>query len=438
MSARTSVTLTDERLPSASGVWRSVAWLRRLSLAGLLAGPLLSPVCAGGAEIPPTYRVAPGDRVSITVFGQADLSGDSMVDGAYSVTVPLIGPVSVRGLSVPEIEQRIAQRLSDGYVQKPVVSVRLTEPRPIYVVGDVKSSGSYPYRHGLSVMGAVALSGGFVVSEEQAQTVLRTDVLQADERVRTLEMTRSALVARRIRLEAQRDERPSLDFGEVAGAAQPGDQLAEILKSEAQMHAFQMAALKQQVDMLKQQEPKLLAGKQFLRDQLSAEKRQLELIQQHLVDYNALLTSGLARRYTGIELQREEARNRGNIARLSGDMSTVELSVGELNIRIQEARDAFQRRVRSELQETLLRIAETEMALPTARTMRELRLRQAGLVDDGGGPPRRSLFVTRMGEQGSVTFAVTDSALLEPGDIVRVERMRAAGRSAEPVSMTWR
>lgn len=438
MSQRTSVTLPDDRLLSGCGFRRALAWLPRLALLGLLAGPLLTSAFAGGADVPPTYRVAPGDRISITVFGQAELSGDSMIDGAYTVTVPLIGPVSVRGLSVTEIEQRIAQRLSDGYIQKPVVSVRLIEPRPIYVVGDVKASGSYPYRYGLSVMGAVALSGGFIVSEEQAQTVLRTDFLQADERVRTLEIARDSLTARRIRLEAQRDDRPTLDFAAMAGAAKPGDQLAEILKSEAQMHAFQMAALQQQVDMLKQQEPKLHVGKQFLKDQLSAEKRQLELIQQHLVDYNALLTSGLARRYTGIELQREEARNRGNIARLSGDMSTVELSLGELYIRIQEARDSFQRRVRSELQETLLRLAEAEAALPTARTMRELRLRQAGLTDDGGGPPRRSLFVTRMGEQGSETFAVTDSALLEPGDILRVERLRAAGRSAEPVSITWR
>jgi polysaccharide export outer membrane protein len=204
------------------------------------------------------------------------------------------------------------------------------------------------------------------------------------------------------------------------------------------MHAFQTAALQQQVEMLEQQEPKLHAGKRFLQDQLAAEKRQLELIQMHLVDYNALLSSGLARRYTGIELQREEARNRGNIARFSGEMSNSEISLGEVKIRIQEARDTYQRRVMTELQETLQRIAEVETALPAARTTRELRLRQVGFIEESGSVPRRALFVTRAGEQKPETFAVTDDAPLEPGDILRVERLRDRRPSAEAVSITWR
>jgi polysaccharide export outer membrane protein len=436
MSARVSTILPDalRRDGRRPGTIAALACVGLL----LLGGSFPAPAFAAPSDEPPIYRVAPGDRINVTVFGQTDLSGDAVIDGASSVTVPLIGPISVRGLSIKEIEQRITQRLSDGYLQKPVVSVRLTEPRPIYVVGDVKTSGSYAYRYGVSVMGAVALAGGFTVSEEQAQAVLRTDFLQADERVRTLEVTRVSFQARRIRLEAQRDGRPTPKFDELTGPAATGEQVSQIFQNEAQMHAFQMAALQQQVAMLEQQEPRLQTNKQFLQEQLASEKRQLELIQQHLVDYNALVSSGLARRYTGIELQREEARNRGNIARFSGDMSNIDVSVGELKIRIQEARDAFQRRVRTELQDTLQRIAEIEVALPAARAARELRLRQVGFVADAGGAPRRSLFVTRTTDEKSETFAVTDSALLEPGDILRVERQRDPSQSAEPVSITWR
>lgn len=429
-------------LPGASpspegGLRHKSAWRSRLALLAALTVALPAPALAA-PDAPTVYRVAPGDRLNIIVFGQAELSGESVVDGANTVTVPLIGPVPVRGMSIKEIEQRITQRLAEGYVQKPIVSVRLTEPRPIYVVGDVKTSGSYAYRHGLSVMGAVALAGGFTISEEQAQAVLRGDFLQADERVRTLEVTRASLLARRIRLEAQRDGRDAPDFGELTGSGSMSEQLAQIIKGEQQMHAFQMEALQQQVAMLERQEPKLQSVRLFLEDQLTAEKRQLELIQKHLVDYNALMSSGLARRYTGIELQREEARNRGNIARFSGDISSNDISRGELAIRIQEARDAVQRRIRTELQETLQRIAEVEASLPTARATRELRLRQVGFVAEAGGEPRRALFVTRVSDQKSETFSVTDDVVLEPGDILRVERVREPNRSAEPVSITWR
>lgn len=414
-----------------------IAWLAGLLLLAALLCAIPRPALAA-PDSPPVYRVAPGDRLNIIVFGQAELSGESMVDGANTVAVPLIGAVPVSGLSIKEIEQRIAQRLSEGYVQKPVVSVRLLEPRPIYVVGDVKTSGSYPYRYGISVMGAVALAGGFTVTEEQAQAVLRSDYLQADERVRTLETTRAALQARRIRLEAQRDGRASPDFGELTGPGAPNEQLAQIIRGEQEMLVFQNASLQQQIDTLEQQDPKLQSVRAFLEEQLSAEKRQLELIQKHLIDYNALLSSGLARRYTGIELQREEARNRGNIARFSGDMSSNEISRGELSLRIQQARDAFQRQVRTELQETLQRIAEIEASLPTARATRELRLRQVGFVAAVGAEPRRALFVTRTVDQKSETFSVNDGSPLEPGDILRVERLREPDRSAEPVSIAVR
>ncbi|WP_181832705.1 polysaccharide biosynthesis/export family protein [Bosea caraganae] len=438
MPARASATLQGALSHhNKSRLRAGASWPARLALLAALAAAAPAPLLAA-PDAPPVYRVAPGDRLSILVFGQAELSGESMVDGANTVTVPLIGPVPVLGLSIKEIEQRITQRLAEGYVQKPVVSVRLTEPRPIYVVGDVKTSGSYAFRHGISVIGAVALAGGFTVSEEQAQVVLRTDYLQADERLRTMETTRASLIARRIRLEAQRDGRNALDFGELTGPGAASEQVTQIIKGEQQMLAFQSDALQQQVATLEQQLPKLETVKAFLQDQLTAEKRQLELVQMHLTDYNTLMSSGLARRYTGIELQREEARNRGNIARFSGDISSNDISRGELTIRIQQAKDAYQRQVRTELQDTMQRLAEVEAALPTARATRELRLRQVGFVADAGGAPRRALFVTRTIDQKAETVSVTDDAPLQPGDILRVERLREPDRSAEPVSVTWR
>ncbi|WP_332692915.1 polysaccharide biosynthesis/export family protein [Bosea sp. (in: a-proteobacteria)] len=412
--------------------------------AGTLRLPWLAALCTIALQVSPAgaaeataYRVAPGDRIGITVFGQADMSGETMIDATYNIAVPLVGAVSVRGLTLKEIEQRVAKSLADGYLQQPVVSVRLTEPRPIYVVGDVRTAGVYPYRHGVSVLGAVALAGGFAVSEEQARAALRNDFIQADERVRALETTRLTLTARRIRLEAQRDGRTP-DFNSLEGGRGSDEFVMQLKTSEAQLHAFQNLALQQQIEMLQQQEPKLLENRRFVQEQLNAEKRQLELIQQHLVDYNALLSSGLARRYTGIELQREEARNRGNIARFNAEMSNIGLAQGELGLRIREAREAFQRRVWTEMQDSMQRLAELDASLPAARLTRELRLRQVGFAEEAGGPPRRSLFVTRQIDQRSETFPIVEGALLEPGDILRVERQREAEAGLPPTAAAMR
>ena len=55
----------------------------------------------------PFYRLGPGDRVKITVFGHEDLSGEFEVNGAGQLTLPLIKHVLVAGLNVQEVEQLV-------------------------------------------------------------------------------------------------------------------------------------------------------------------------------------------------------------------------------------------------------------------------------------------------------------------------------------------
>src|SRR5882757_3036567 len=44
------------------------------------------------------YRLGPGDRITVIVFGQPELSGDILVDGAGNIPLPFIGPIQVKGL----------------------------------------------------------------------------------------------------------------------------------------------------------------------------------------------------------------------------------------------------------------------------------------------------------------------------------------------------
>ena len=165
-----------------------------------------SPAPAEAASSVAPYRFAPGDRVTITVFGQTDLSGDFLVDGDGHVSMPMVGSISIDGLTAQDTEREIAKRLSDGYLRQPSVSVRIGELRPIYVVGDVKLPGSYPYRYGASVLSAVAMAGGIgVVQQLQLRETVIAEFLAADERVRVLESTRRALLVRQARLAAERD-----------------------------------------------------------------------------------------------------------------------------------------------------------------------------------------------------------------------------------------
>ena len=57
------------------------------------------------------YRLAPGDRLTIVVFDQPQLSGDFIIDGGGGILLPLAGSVSLNGLTLAEAQQLIQERL---------------------------------------------------------------------------------------------------------------------------------------------------------------------------------------------------------------------------------------------------------------------------------------------------------------------------------------
>jgi len=109
-----------------------------------------------------SYKISTDDEISITVFNEPDLSVKKIKVGTNgSVSVPLIGQITVKGLTLTEIEYQITQLLLDGYLKKPNVTVSITEYRPFYINGEVKKPGSYPFRKGLTIEKAITLAGGF-------------------------------------------------------------------------------------------------------------------------------------------------------------------------------------------------------------------------------------------------------------------------------------
>ena len=50
------------------------------------------------------YHLDTGDQLRVTVFGQADLSGDFAVDGTGAISMPLLPPIIARGLTTDDLE----------------------------------------------------------------------------------------------------------------------------------------------------------------------------------------------------------------------------------------------------------------------------------------------------------------------------------------------
>jgi protein involved in polysaccharide export with SLBB domain len=113
------------------------------------------------------YKLGSGDKVKVTVFNHPDLSGEFNLDGAGNFAVPLIGEIKAGGLTSRDLEQRIQDRFRDGYLVDPQVNVEVLNYRPFYILGEVKTPGSYPYQNNMTVLNAVALAGGFTYRAKQ-------------------------------------------------------------------------------------------------------------------------------------------------------------------------------------------------------------------------------------------------------------------------------
>lgn len=107
------------------------------------------------------YRLASGDKLRVIVFGQDNLSNIYAVDGSGRITMPLIDTVEARGRTTQQLAQAIEAKLRAGYLREPKVAVDVDTYRPFFVLGEVTTSGQFPFVNGMTVQTAVAIAGGF-------------------------------------------------------------------------------------------------------------------------------------------------------------------------------------------------------------------------------------------------------------------------------------
>ena len=129
-------------------------------LIGLLLCLLLIPA-THAADSSADYKLAAGDVLRITVFGEPELSIKKVrLNDAGTFSFPFLGEVVAKGLTPNQVEQKIVDGLRQGYLVDPKVSISQIEYRAIYINGEVEKPGAYPFQPGLTLEKAIALGGG--------------------------------------------------------------------------------------------------------------------------------------------------------------------------------------------------------------------------------------------------------------------------------------
>jgi len=124
---------------------------------------------------PQDYILGPRDLLKITVYDHKDLETRVRISEDGKITFPLLGEIQTAGLTVQGLERKITKMLADGYIIHPHVGVFVEEFRVVvYVTGEVRKPGSFPYEEGMTVIKAVSLAGGLTEkAAEGKMTVTR-------------------------------------------------------------------------------------------------------------------------------------------------------------------------------------------------------------------------------------------------------------------------
>jgi protein involved in polysaccharide export with SLBB domain len=107
------------------------------------------------------YRMSVGDLIKIQVYGEDELSTEVRLSDAGTISYPFFGELQVLGLTTGGLSGLLTERLQDGYLVDPSVSVSVLEYREFFIDGAVKQPGGYAYQPGLTLQRAVSLAGGF-------------------------------------------------------------------------------------------------------------------------------------------------------------------------------------------------------------------------------------------------------------------------------------
>ena len=110
-----------------------------------------------------SYVLRPADVIQVAVFREADLSLASVgVAADGQVSFPLVGPVTVAGLTATELERLLEAELGSRYLRDPDVTVNVLEyaSHTVTVEGAVEQPGIYTFRPGTRLSGGVAMAKG--------------------------------------------------------------------------------------------------------------------------------------------------------------------------------------------------------------------------------------------------------------------------------------
>jgi polysaccharide export outer membrane protein len=353
------------------------------------------------------------------------LGGEFVISQSGTLQLPMIGQIGAAGRDSIALANEISSRLQArmGLIDKPDATVEILEYPPVYVVGDVTTPGEYRFRSGLTVLQALALSGGPLreakeSSEDQIRIVgelrdIRIDILHTKARI--------------VRLDAEMAEASELVFP----ATQPGDADAALgADVEAQERIIFEARIKErerQAKSLEELRQLLRAEIGVLEQKVKAANIGVENAREELKNVNVLVEKGIAIASRRSELEQRLASYQAESLDQVTAIMRARQSITEATRNLDGLEDNHRTEVAATLQQEQVNLEKLMLRQDVSQKL--LLESLASAAPFAKDPAALEFVLTRYNDGKTTEIAATDSTQLMPGDVVTV-RLKAAPAAA--------
>ncbi|MCA0941592.1 HlyD family type I secretion periplasmic adaptor subunit [Salipiger pacificus] len=232
------------------------------------------------------------------------------------------------------------------------------------------------------VVQEILVDEGDTVEEGQVLVKLDPTLLQSE--LNIVEGQYFELVARRARLQAERDNSDELAFDEtLLKVAEYDDEVEDLIEGQRNLFFARLESLQRESDQLAKRRDQIVNQVEGIDAQQTALKSQLSLIEQELGDQKSLLDRGLAQASRVLALQREEARLAGEVGDLTAQKAEAEGRTTEIDIEILKLATTRREEAITQLRDMQYRereLAEQRSALLEKLKRMEIRAPVSGVV----------------------------------------------------------
>ncbi len=407
----------------------------------LKAGIVLAAILVAGALAPApalASKLAPQTRIRLQVvqwmptrgtYERWDaLGGEFVISDEGTLSLPVLGNVSVGDLDEAQLAAKIAEELKNriGLVERPDASIAVVEYPPVYVVGDVASPGEYRFRPGLTVLQTLAMAGGEFRLE--GLTGARGVEYAGELRELNDSILRSSI--RVARLEAEMAGARDFTFDLKPYGDNP--LATAIYKQEQQIFAARAAVVERQSRSFV--ELRDLMGQEIdtLEKKIDSNDEDIESVRKELETVKPMVERGVILPTRQTDLERSLRGYQATRLDMVTAIMRARQNISEATRNLEGLTDNRQVDVTAQLQAEKGALKQLQLRRDTRNNVLTGALGADANGDSAASPSLTSYSISRRTDGKVAVIAANETTTVQPGDVVRVVRTRLAAPGASP------